>query len=91
MQMASRINDPQAEAEHDEYKRRYDEPPPPFKDPCEELAWEVKREENLLRARQAWDAKWLPGRHAGMSGETQSLNRIKKLKEKMKTLGCKCP
>jgi RHS repeat-associated protein len=61
------VNDPQAQAEHDEYKRRYKEPPPPSRDPCEELRWRLKREEDLLRARQAWDAKWLPGRHAGMS------------------------
>ena len=84
------INDPQAQAEHDEYKRQYKEPPPPFKDPCDELRWRLKREEDLLRARQAWDAKWLPGRHAGMNGEIQSQNAIRKLKEKMKQQGCDC-
>jgi RHS repeat-associated protein len=85
------VNDPQAQAEHDEYKRRYNEPPPPFRDPCDELRWRLKREEDLLRARQAWDAKWLPGRHAGMSGEIQSQNAIKRIKDKMKQQGCDCP
>jgi len=86
-----RVNDPQAQADHDDYKNRYNEPPPPFKDPCDELRWKLKREEDLLRSRRAWDAKWLPGRHAGMSGEVQSENAIKKLKEKMKNQGCDCP
>lgn len=78
----SHVNDPQAQAEHDAYKQRYNEPPPPFKDPCEELRWRLKREEDLLRARQAWDAKWLPGRHAGMNGEIQSKTAIRKLQRK---------
>jgi hypothetical protein len=52
--------------------------------------WKLKREKELLRGRTAWDAKWLPGRHAGMSGEFQSLNSINKLEEKMKKQGC-CP
>ena len=85
------VSGPQAQAEHDEYKRSYNEPPPPFRDPCEELRWRLKREEDLLRARQAWDAKWLPGRHAGMSGEIQSNNAIQKLRDKMKQQGCDCP
>ena len=85
------VNDPQAQAEHDEYKRNYNTPPPPFNDPCEELRWRLKREEDLLRARQAWDAKWLPGRHAGMNGEIQSNNAIRKIKDKMKQQGCNCP
>jgi len=84
------VNDPQAQAEHDEYKRNYNSPPPPFNDPCEELRWRLKREEDLLRARQAWDAKWMPGRHAGMNGEIQSNNAIRKLKDKMKQQGCDC-
>ena len=85
------VDDPQAKAEWEEYKRLYREPPPPFKDPCDELPWKLKREEDLLRARQAWDAKWLPGRHAGMHGEIQSQNAIRRLKEKMKQQGCDCP
>jgi len=80
-------NDPQAQAEYEEYKRHYAEPPPPFKDPCDELRWRLKREEDLLR----WDAKWLPGRHAGMNGEMQSQNAIRNLKEEMKKKGCDCP
>jgi hypothetical protein len=85
------VDDPQAKAEHDDYKNKYKLPPPPFKDPCDELRWKLKREEDLLRARQAWDAKWLPGRHAGMNGEIQSQNAIRKIKEKMKNQGCDCP
>ena len=85
------IDDPQADADHDAYKKRYDQPPPPFKDPCDELRWRLKREEQLLRDRQAWDAKWLPGRHSEMGGEIQSENAIRKLKDKLKRLGCDCP
>lgn len=85
------VSDPQAQAEHDDYKQQYREPPPPFKDPCEELRWRLKREEELLRARREWDAKWLPGRHAGMNGEIQSENAIRKLREKLKQQGCDCP
>jgi len=84
------VNDPQAQAEHDAYKRNYSSPPPPFNDICEELRWRLKREEDLLKARQAWDAKWLPGRHAGMYGEDQSNNAIRKLKDKLKQQGCDC-
>ena len=91
MLAAPYVNDPQAQAEHDAYKQRYKEPPPPFKDPCEELRWRLEREEDLLRARQAWDAKWLPGRHSGMNGEVQSNNAIKKWKDKLKQQGCDCP
>jgi RHS repeat-associated protein len=42
-----RINDPQAQAEHDQYKTNYNAPPPPFKDPCDELRWKLKREEDF--------------------------------------------
>lgn len=85
------VSDPQAQAEHDAYKQQYRTPPPPFKDPCEELRWRLKREEELLRARREWDAKWLPGRHEGMNGEIQSENAIRKLRDKLKQQGCDCP
>jgi RHS repeat-associated protein len=84
------VDDPVANAEYEKYKADYKAPPPPFQDPCEELRWRLKREENLLRARQAWDAKHQPGRHAGPRGEDQSKAAIRKIKNRMKKLGCDC-
>jgi RHS repeat-associated protein len=53
-----RVNDPQA-AEHQAYKDAYRQPPPPNLDECEQLKWRLKREQDLLAARTAWDAKWV--------------------------------
>ena len=53
-----RVNDPAAAAEHDAYKDAYRQPPPPNQDECERLKWQLKREQDLLAARMAWDAKW---------------------------------
>ena len=85
----SYVNDPAAQAEYDAYKTAYAAPPPPGLDPCEMLNWQLQREQNLLQARQAWDAKWLPGRHA--AAIEQSKRAIANLKDKMRKAGCSCP
>ena len=52
------------DTEHDAYKTRAGEVPPPELDPCDKLRWEIKREEDVVKAMEAWDAKWDPGKHA---------------------------
>ena len=80
------INDPTAKSEWEEYKENYKTPPPPGMDECELLRWQLKREEDLLRGREAWDAKWDSGRHA--AANQQSRNAIQNIKDKMKRLKC---
>ena len=82
------IDDPAAEQEDREYKTAYAAPMPPSMDECEVLAWKLKREQELLAARMAWDANWQPGRHA--EAMLQSQNAIRNIKDNMKRLGCKC-
>jgi RHS repeat-associated protein len=83
-----RVTDPEAYREWQEYKNRYAEPPPPNLDECEMLRWQLKREQALLAARQAWDAKW--GAHHS-EAIAQSQRAIKNFEEKLKKGGCSCP
>jgi RHS repeat-associated protein len=83
-----RVNDPEAAAEHQAYKDAYRQPPPPNMDECERLKWQLKREQDLLAARMAWDAKW--GSHHA-DAISQSQRAINNLQEKIKKAGCKCP
>lgn len=83
-----RVTDPEAYREWQDYKNKYDERPPPNLDECEMLRWQLKREQALLAARQAWDAKWGP-HHA--SAIAQSQKAIRNLKRKLKMAGCPCP
>jgi hypothetical protein len=57
-------------------------------DECEGLAWELAREKAQVAARQAWDAKWSPGRHA--QAIQQGQNAIRNIEKKMKAAGCQC-
>jgi RHS repeat-associated protein len=82
-----RINNPEADREHDEYKARYLEPEPPNLDRCQRLLWKLNKEKRLLQDRQAWDAKWQPA-HA--AANAQSLRAIKNLEDELKKWGCKC-
>jgi RHS repeat-associated protein len=82
------VTDPEANQEWQEYKDAYAQPPPPDLDQCELLKWQLKREQNLLAARQAWDAKW--GAHHA-EAIVQSQSAIKNLQEKLRKAGCKCP
>jgi len=81
------VNDPQAQAEHDAYKNRSLQQPPPG-DECETLRWLLQREKDVVQAMQAWDAKWLPGRHA--EAIRQRTNGINKLQQRIKDK-CGCP
>jgi RHS repeat-associated protein len=83
-----RVNDPEAAAAHQVYKDAYRQPPPPNMDECERLQWQLKREQDLLAARMAWDAKW--GSHHA-DAIAQSQRAINNLQEKLKKAGCKCP
>lgn len=85
----SYVNNPEAQAEYEAYKDAYAQPPPPDLDECELLKWQLQREQNLLQARQAWDAKWSPGRHAVANAQSQ--RAINNIKDKMKKAGCTCP
>jgi hypothetical protein len=76
------VNDPQAQAEHDAYKNRSTQTPPPNLDECERLKWLLKREQDVVQAMRAWDAKWLAGRHA--EAISQRTRGIDKLKEQIK-------
>jgi len=91
------VDNPDADKEHDEYKRRFEEPMPPGMDECERLKWRLRQEQQLLRDRRAWDRKWLPGRHdqpgprGGPSANQQSEELIKRLKKRIKEVcGDRC-
>ena len=45
------VDNPEASREHDEYKERYRQPPPPGLDECELLKWKLAREQRLLQDR----------------------------------------
>lgn len=86
--MNQRVDDPQAQAEHDAYKARSAETPPPG-DECETLRWLLKREEDVVRGMQNWDAKWVAGRHA--TAIQERMTGIEKLKKKIKSKCGDCP
>jgi hypothetical protein len=83
---ASWIDNPEAKADWEDYKARYSAPPPPDMDPCQRLRWKLEREKRLLRDRQAWDAKWLPGRHADANAQT--MRAIRRLEKLIEECGC---
>ena len=76
------VNDPQAQAEHDAYKDRSRQTPPPNFDECERLKWLLKREQDVVQAMKVWDTKWLAGRHA--QAIVERMRGIDKLKEQIK-------
>lgn len=83
-----RVDNPEAYQEWQQYKEAYAQPPPPDLDECELLQWKLKREQSLLTARQARDAKW--GAHHAQA-IAQSQRAINNLKQNLKEAGCKCP
>jgi hypothetical protein len=76
------VDDPAAQIEHDAYKKRSLETPPPDQNECERLKWLLKREQDVVAGMQAWDAKWLPGRHE--EAIRQRMNGIDKLKDRIR-------
>ena len=45
---AVRVDDPEADREHAEYKARFKEPMPPDLDECERLKWRLRKEEKRI-------------------------------------------
>jgi hypothetical protein len=50
--------------DYENYKNRCNEQPPPGLDPCALASWQLQRNTDCRNMRQAWDDKWMPGRHA---------------------------
>jgi RHS repeat-associated protein len=82
------IADPAAAAEHEAYKTRSEQTPPPNLDECERLKWLLRREQDVIQGMIAWDAKWLPGRHSQAIG--QRMKAVEKLKKQIERKCGKC-
>ena len=54
----------QRQNEYETYKKRCNQPAPPGLDPCALVRWQLQRNIDCRNMRQAWDDKWMPGRHA---------------------------
>lgn len=77
------VDDPRAQAEHDAYKGRASQAPPPFLDPCELLKWKLRREQDVVAGMQNWDARWGSGvRHLGAIKQRKA--GIRKLEKQIK-------
>jgi RHS repeat-associated protein len=76
----------QLDAEHKAYKNLCT--PPPGLDPCELAKWEKNNLQGCIDARQNWDNKWWPGRHAVEIQNT--INRLAKAAGKIAKY-CPCP
>jgi RHS repeat-associated protein len=51
-------------SEYSAYKNRCNQPPPPGLSPCDLARWKLQRNRDCRNMRQAWDDRWMPGRHA---------------------------
>jgi hypothetical protein len=51
------------QVEYKSYKARCNQSPPPGLNPCDLARWKLQRNKDCRNLRQAWDDKWLPGRH----------------------------
>ncbi len=83
-------DDSARQAEYQRAKNFCDTPPPPGSNDCSILSKQIDHAEQCISLYEAWDAKWLPGRH---SQKIQTWrNRIQNLKDKHKR-ECtnKCP
>lgn len=81
----------EAMREWQQYKDSYDAPMPPGMDPCDEARWRLKREQDLLAARQAWDAKWVPlGAQDHSDAIRQSEQAVRNAQKRVER-DCKCP
>ena len=78
------VDNPQAAAEHQAYSPECRLPDPPGLFGCELLKWKLAREEYVVGAMIAWDAKWSPGRHANdINNRRTAIETLKKeIKEK---------
>jgi RHS repeat-associated protein len=90
MQNERWVDDPEAAAEHDAYKERSAQTPPPDLDECTRIIWLLQREMDVIAAMKAWDAKWMPGRHdVAIAQRTNAVNKLRKQYEEK--CGRKCP
>ena len=83
-------DDSARQAEYQRAKNFCDTPPPPGSNDCSTLSKQIDHAEQCISLYEAWDAKWLPGRH---SQKIQTWrNRLQNLKDKHKR-ECtnKCP
>ena len=72
------VDNPQAAAEHQAYSPECRLPDPPGLFGCELLKWKLAREEYVVGAMIAWDAKWSPGHHANdISARRRSIEKLK--------------
>jgi type VI secretion system secreted protein VgrG len=70
--------------QHDAYKARCGASVPSNKTKlCDILKWKLERDQDCLNMKKAWDAQWLPGRHANDISNLQRgiYNREKKIKK----------
>ena len=82
------IDNPEAAKEHDAYKKRAGQPPPPNLDECERLKWLLQREQDVVNAMEQWDSKWIAGRH--IASIQQRNSAIEKLKKQIEEKCGKC-
>lgn len=85
------FNNAEANREWQAYKDSYGAPMPPGMDPCSEARWRLKREQDLLKARRAWDAKWGPLGAPDHSRAIRQSEQAVKNAEKRVERDCKCP
>lgn len=71
------VTDPVAQAEYKAYKARCSQSAPPGLDLCARKRFELSRNTDCRDMRQAWDDKWLPGRHQQAINELDA--SVKKL------------
>jgi hypothetical protein len=62
----------QRDLDHDEYKDRCGQSPPPGLGSCEKRIWELQRDIDCRDLRWKWDKSYQPGRHAN---DIANLNR----------------
>jgi len=65
------VDSQEAKSEYEAYKTRASQIPPPDLDECAKLRWLLEREEDVVKAMKAWDAKWSPGRHVAAITQRQ--------------------
>ena len=82
------VDNPEAAKEHDAYKERSGQLPPPNLDECERLKWLLQREQDVVNAMEQWDSKWIAGRH--ISAIQQRNSAIEKLKKQIEEKCGKC-
>lgn len=82
--------DAQRQADYQFAKNFCDTPPPEGRNDCATLSSQIDHAEKCINLYEAWDAKWLPGRHSQKMNEWR--NRLQNLKDEHKQKCTnKCP